>query len=159
MLISDQAPHAVKVGKILKSLIPDLKHVTCLYHLLHRLCEELRGKSEKLNFACLEIKRLLIKNRTNQQLFLDKTGLVLPKFPIITRWGTWIEFVCFIAENFNEIKLFAQAISNSGTCSYDFYNLLTEKSLIEEIKLVRKYKYLTEAITSWRMKICLLKNK
>jgi hypothetical protein len=71
----------------------------------------------------------------------------LPNLPIITRCGTWIEFVCFIAENFNEIKLFAQAISNSGTCSYDFYNLLTKKSLIKEIKLVRKYKYLTEAIT------------
>lgn len=94
LLISDQAPYALKVGRVLKELIPTLKHVTCLCHLLHRVAEELRTKCTKLNYLCSEIKRLLLKNKQNQALFVSETSITLPKFPIITRWGTWIEFCC-----------------------------------------------------------------
>jgi hypothetical protein len=147
MIISDQAPYAVKVGKLLKEIIPGLKHVTCICHMLHRLCEEIRGRCGKLNFVVSELKRLLVKNRHNQQIYDIETGLNLPKFPIITRWGMWIKFVCYIAENFNVIKLFAKAISNSETCLYDFLNLFNDNILIEEIKLVKKYKFIVDTIT------------
>jgi hypothetical protein len=101
-----------------------------------------------LNNVCAEIKRLLIKNRHNQQLYGTETGLKLPKFPIVTRWGTWIEFVCYIAENYEKIKLFAKSISNSNNCPYDFLGLFTDSTLIEEIKLVKKYKFLPETIVA-----------
>jgi hypothetical protein len=86
LVLSDQVPYAIKVGKLLKDLIPGLKHVTCLCHPIHRLCEEIRCRCKKLNHICGEIKRLLIKNRHNQQMYDITFGLNLPKFPIITRW-------------------------------------------------------------------------
>jgi hypothetical protein len=94
--------------------------------------------------VCAEIKRLLVKNRHNQQLYGLKTGLVLPKFPVITRWGTWVDFVSYIAENYDKIKCFAQAISNTENCSYDLLGLFTESTVVEEIKLVKKYKFQAE---------------
>jgi hypothetical protein len=94
-----------------------------------------------------KVKRLLLKNRNNQQIYETTSGLSLPKFPIITRWGTWVEFVCFISNNFNEIKVFACAISNSENCSYDFLSLFTDDDLIEELKLVKKYEYIAKTIT------------
>jgi hypothetical protein len=70
----------------------------------------------------------------------------MPKFPIITRWGTWIKFVCYIADNYTEIKSFAKAISFSEGCSYDFYSLFTDDELVKEIKLARKYKFIAVSI-------------
>jgi hypothetical protein len=90
---------------------------------------------------------LLVNNRHNQKIYDIETGLNLPKFTVITRWGTWIKFVFYIAENFNVIKLFAKAISNSETCLYDFLNLSDDNILIEEIKLVKKYKFIVDTIT------------
>jgi hypothetical protein len=159
LVLSDQALYAIKVGKLLKDLIPGLKHVTCLCHLIHRLCEEIRCRCKKLNYICGEIKRLLIKNRHNQQMYEITSGLNLPKFSIITRWGTWIEFVCFILDNYNEIKQFALTMSNSENCPYDFFALFTEKDLIEEIKLVKKYSFLQKQFFNLKMNPYLPKNK
>jgi hypothetical protein len=103
LIVSDQAPYAVKLEKLMLDSIPGVKHVICPCHLLHRLCEETRGRSNKLNFVCAEIKRLLVKNRHNQRLYGSETGLSLPKLLIVTRWGLLIEFVCYIADNYNEI--------------------------------------------------------
>jgi hypothetical protein len=80
MIVSDQVPYAIKVGKLLKEIIPGLKHVTCFCNLLHRLCEEIRGRCNKLNYVVSEIKRLLVKNRHNQQLYGAETGQTLQSF-------------------------------------------------------------------------------
>jgi hypothetical protein len=53
MIISDQAPYEVKVVNLLKEIIPGLKHVTCICHMLHRLCEEIRGRCGKLIMSFL----------------------------------------------------------------------------------------------------------
>ncbi len=38
LLLSDAAQYAIKAGKILKELFPDLKHITSLFHGLHNRC-------------------------------------------------------------------------------------------------------------------------
>ncbi|KAG0442250.1 hypothetical protein DMUE_0417 [Dictyocoela muelleri] len=87
-IISDAAPYAIKAVNVMKFLFPNTKHVTCIAHMLHRLCEKLRDISPNTNFICSEIKRILIKNKENQLIFNNITKLKLPKFAIITRWGT-----------------------------------------------------------------------
>ena len=42
--------------------------------------------------------------QTNQKSFKNITNLPIPKFPIITRWGTWTVFAVFLSENYNKIK-------------------------------------------------------
>jgi hypothetical protein len=45
LLISDAAPYAMKTGRFLKEIFPKLRHITCLCHMLHRLCEYIRDIS------------------------------------------------------------------------------------------------------------------
>ena len=40
ILISDAAPYMVKAGSDLKTFFPNLLHITCLAHALHRVCEK-----------------------------------------------------------------------------------------------------------------------
>jgi hypothetical protein len=104
LLLSDRAPYATKVGRMLKEIIPGLKHITCVCHALHNLCETIRNSSPSLNKIVAFLKRILIKNKLNQNIFREETLLPIPKFPIITRWGTWLEFVVYLYTNFNLIK-------------------------------------------------------
>lgn len=49
MTTTDRAPNAVACGKLLKQIIPSVKHVTCLCHALHNLCEVIRNSNSHLN--------------------------------------------------------------------------------------------------------------
>jgi hypothetical protein len=52
-VLSNGASYALKAGRVLKQIIPGLKHVTCLCHGLHNLCETFRNNSKKCNeFVC-----------------------------------------------------------------------------------------------------------
>ncbi|KAG0439128.1 hypothetical protein DMUE_2647 [Dictyocoela muelleri] len=106
LIISDAALYAVKAVKILKSVFTELKHVTCLAHMLHRLCEKIREISPISNFISSEIKRVLIKNRENQSLFSETARIKLPKFSVLTKWGTWISFMGDIYTNYEQYSCF-----------------------------------------------------
>ncbi len=62
LLLSDAAPYAIKAGKALKELIPSLKHVTCLCHGLHNLCETIRDSNSDLDKFVAFLKCSLVKN-------------------------------------------------------------------------------------------------
>ncbi len=38
------------------------------------------------------LKNSLVKNREKQILKKDTTGITLPKWPVLTGWGTWLIF-------------------------------------------------------------------
>jgi len=63
LVSSDGVPYAVKVGKLLKSLFDDLKHVTCFCHMLHRICEFIRSVNKRLDYFIVEFKRFFNKNK------------------------------------------------------------------------------------------------
>ncbi|KAG0437748.1 hypothetical protein DMUE_3509 [Dictyocoela muelleri] len=63
LILSDGAPYAVKASKTLKLLFQNLKHVTCLAHMIHRLCEKVREISPISNLISSELKKILVKNR------------------------------------------------------------------------------------------------
>lgn len=56
--------------------------------------------------------------------------------------------MCYIADNLNEIKSFAKAISNTENCLYDFHGLFNDNVFIQELKLVQKNKFIVDTITS-----------
>jgi hypothetical protein len=88
MLISDGASYAIKSGEMLKGLIPSLKHIVCICHGLHNLCETIRNDSPQTNELISFLKRLLVKNNSNQLMFKKIVNIKPLAFPIITRWGT-----------------------------------------------------------------------
>ena len=99
MLLSDGARYARKAGIFLKNFIPNLKRVTCSYHALHNLCETIRSDCSNVNLLVSFLKRVLVKNRSNQMLFKEIVKTLIPKFLMFTCWGTWIEFVDLFTRN------------------------------------------------------------
>ncbi len=57
LILSDAAPYAVKAAKMLKEMIPGLKHITCLCHAVHNLCETIRGQYLKIDRLIVYLKR------------------------------------------------------------------------------------------------------
>lgn len=146
LLISDAAPYAVKVGKMLKLLFPKIKHVTCICHMLHRFVEKIRSLCPESNFVSSELKRLLLKNKSNQLLFTEHTNLSIPSFPVITRWGTWLSFMQFIVENYNKIKSFLNILSEKVEINLLIERLEREK-LFEELEMLKNHFFLISTIS------------
>jgi len=67
-----------------------LKHLTCIAHGLHRICESIRENDSSVNNFMGALKNL-IKPPSCHVLYQEVTGLHLPQFHVITRWGTWIK--------------------------------------------------------------------
>ncbi|KAG0442596.1 hypothetical protein DMUE_0158 [Dictyocoela muelleri] len=78
LIVSDAAPYEVKAVKDLRCLLTNLKHIKCVAHMLHRLCEKLREISPLSNMLSSKLKRILVKKRENQFLFKTFTNLKLP---------------------------------------------------------------------------------
>jgi len=81
----------------LKGMYPNL--VTCIAHGLHRVCESIRENYNGVNYFIAALKKILVKAPSRQVLYQEVTGLHLPQFSVITRWGTWIR-----CENFDKTK-------------------------------------------------------
>ncbi|KAG0434564.1 hypothetical protein DMUE_5136 [Dictyocoela muelleri] len=122
LLLSDGVPYAVKAARNLKIIFPKLKHVTCIAHMLHRVCKKISDISPKSNFISTKLKRILVKNHENQLIFNQATGLNLPKFPILTIFGTWLDFMLEICDNYDRYKIFLS----------DFDAMNEEYSLIKD---------------------------
>ena len=43
LLLSDAVPYMKKAAKVLKVIFPEMIHLTCLAHALHRIAEHARG--------------------------------------------------------------------------------------------------------------------
>lgn len=147
LIVSDAAPYAVKAVKILKELFPNLKHVTCIAHLLHNLCEKLRDISPLSNYISSELKRMLVKNKKNQCVFKESTGLKLPKFPVLTRWGTWLVFMDEIVNNYDLYKNFIRRMVNENSIYEPLLNSFSDHNFILELEEIRKSVFLVDSIT------------
>jgi len=99
LVVSDQASYMLKACENLKLNFPSLNHITCLAHCLNRVCETIRNKFNDVNSLISNMKKILIKCPQRRQLYWNKTGLKLPKYPCITRWGTWLNAAFYYKEN------------------------------------------------------------
>lgn len=106
LLISDKASYCLKVGKMLKIIYPDMKHVTCLCHGLHNFAELIRNRCPTINKFISKFKKLLKNNSKNKKLFKNITKISLPPFPIMTRWGTWLDCALWFYNNSSLVTLF-----------------------------------------------------
>ena len=86
----------------LKGMYP--KHVTFIAHGLRCICESIRENDNSVNDFIAALKKILIKAPNCQVLYQEVTGLHLPQFPVITRWGTWIRCTVFLCKTFDKIK-------------------------------------------------------
>lgn len=105
LLLSDAGAYMIKAAKSLKVFYTNMKHVTCLAHGPHRVCEEIRKLFPNVNKLISSVKKIYVKAPTRidiyKRLYPD---LPLPPAPIITRWGTWVKAALFYAEHFDKIE-------------------------------------------------------
>ncbi len=148
LLLTDAAPYAIKTGKLLQQLMPNLRHVTCICHGLHNLCETIRGINFNVNDLISFLKNSLVKNKEKQILLKDTTGLTLPKWPVVTRWGTWLIFASWIFDNFEMIKKFIFVLTEKFDTDTNkrAYENINSKEFENEIRIVNSLKFTSDAI-------------
>lgn len=105
VFLSDAAPYMIKAGKVLQVFYPNLIHVTCFAHGVHRLAEEVRSTFGNVNKLISSTKKVFLKAPSRIKAYKAKLPKVpLPPEPVVTRWGTWVEAVLFYNEHFEAIK-------------------------------------------------------
>ena len=118
LFTSDVAPYMKKAAKALKILFPNLLHVTCLAHALHRICEEIRGIFSEVDSLISNTKKIFLKSPTRIQLFKEMAPeLALPPQPVLTRWGTWLSAALYYASNFNKIQTIVNELCDDDASS------------------------------------------
>lgn len=105
VFVSDAAPYMVKCGKDLKVFYPDMNHITCIAHGVHRVAETVRYMFDDINDVISNVKQVFLKAPSRLEIWEETCpNLQHPPEPIVTRWGTWIEAALFYSENFDLVQ-------------------------------------------------------
>lgn len=95
------------------SVFPNLIHITCLVHALHRVSETIRTKYNLINELVVEIKRRLAYSKNDKKRFIEMVGCI-PPHVVLTRWGTFLNAAKFYNEKFAQVQQWIDGI-NSGS--------------------------------------------
>ncbi len=90
------------------------------------------------------MKKCLIKNKTNQMNYFKITNFFFIKFPIITRWGTFLNCCNFIFQNFELIKDFVVHLDPQEYQS--LIKTIDDENLICQLKCVADYIFIADTI-------------
>ncbi len=61
LMVTDVAAYMIKAVNHLKIFYPNLKHITCLAHGLHRIAEEVRNHFVEVNKLISSMKKVFLK--------------------------------------------------------------------------------------------------
>lgn len=147
LFLTDQASYMLTAGEKLKDLYPNMKHVTCIVHSLHRVCEHIREKFPLVNDFVSNLKKILSKSPSRILLYRNITGLPLPPTPVVTRWGTWLETSIFLCENFEKISIFIEELSTETQAISKIKDIVKQNELQDELYAVASYKFLIPAMS------------
>lgn len=135
-----------KAFSTIKTTYTNLHHITCLAHSLHRVSEALRESNQEANEFAANIKKILRKSNKNRSLYYSTNGLIMPPFPVITRWGTFINSCVILCDNFSKIKLFINSLVVKSLAANNLKKQLENNLVSKELFNVQKYKFLPDAI-------------
>lgn len=155
LLCSDAASYMIAASPLLQTFYPNLIHVTCLAHALHRIAETVRNEFSKVNSLISNMKKVFSKAPSRIALFRQTLpGVPLPPEPVITRWGTWIEAVLYYAEHLEEIApVFNEIPADSAACVAAVKELLGDSSVKRDIVYIRSnFSFLSSSITKLEAK-------
>lgn len=150
IFISDAAPYMVKSATALQVFYPNLIHVTCLAHGLHRVAEKIREMYVPVNKIISHGKKIFLKSPARVKIYKEMfPNLPLPPEPILTRWGTWLKAAIFYAQNFDCIKNVVNALDCSDSSSiFIAKELLSNSTLQKDLCMIQMhYSWLPDSIT------------
>lgn len=149
LFITDAAPYMVKAAKAIQTFYPKITHLTCLAHGLHRVCEQIRGIYGNVDRLIANVKKVFLKAPSRVAIFKDIAPQVaLPPQPITTRWGTWIEAVCYYANNLEMIRNVLDALDEDDAMSIKISkNLVNDETIkMDLIFISSNYGFLNKSI-------------
>lgn len=128
LLVTDGAAYMMKAGRQIKLSYPNICHMTCLAHCLHRVAETVRSSYPDVDRFISNMKKIFLKAPTRLQVFKNiAPEIPLPPKPIITRWGTWLDAASYYAKYYEKI-VDVLAVLNSEDCS----SVAIAKELVSE---------------------------
>ena len=156
LLISDAASYMVSSTTNLKSLYPNMFHITCISHLIHNCCLKLRGNYKSIDRLISSIKAATVNNKDRYNSFKE---IGLPPHPVLTRWGSWLRAALYYSKNFHSVKRIISSWDGPGgkvsSVKDSFARSLLEEDLIE---ITRCYSGLVKIITDLESKKYTLKD-
>lgn len=133
LFVTDAAPYMKKAGDSLKVLFPKMLHITCLAHGVHRVCEDIRSQFPEVDELVSNMKKVFVKAPSRVQAFKAALEIPLPPEPVLTRWGTWINAVCYYSEHFEALKQFVcNELDSSDAAAIGKAQKLFEKRSIRD---------------------------
>ena len=136
LFISDAASYMLNVATLLKQLYSNLKHLTCLSHLLHNCAEKVRAEFPKTDFLIASIKAATVKNRTRSAAF---EAIGQPPQPVLTRWASWLEAAFYYSRSFHEVKEIVENFEDDQLLVERAKQSVNDCALITELILICSY--------------------
>lgn len=149
LFTSDAAAYMLKTGKLLKECFPNMLHITCLAHALHRICEFVRDQFPDVDKLISLCKKIFLKAPSRVSVYKELNPLLpLPPAPVITRWGTWIEASNFYFNHLNNIKTVVSSLPDDASSIIECKKLLLKTSLQHQLNFIAEhFGTLPQAIT------------
>jgi len=148
LVVTDQAKYNIKCFDNIKKigLFPNLKHITCLAHCLHRVSEKIRKNNYELDQLIGQMK-ILLKAFKMQKSYKQVTGLSLPPKVVLTRWGTWLTTAFYYSENYDKIYEFISSQTCKNKSFQKLKRLIASEIVRKQMIEIQKYKFLPKSIT------------
>lgn len=140
LLVTDAAPYMRLCGTNLKQLYPNLVHVTCVAHGIHRVCEKVREIFPDVNRLISSARKIFLKCPSRCDLYKERMGCPLPPDVVITRWGTWITAATFYATHFEDFSAVINALPEAESKYTANVKLLLQKgTLASDLAFIHGY--------------------
>jgi hypothetical protein len=144
LIVTDQANYNLTFGQNLKNskLFPNLMHITCLAHCLHRISDKIRKIYPKTDSFVKSFKKYFRPVQV-QNFYKIKSELPIPPNYINTRWTTWLKTVKYYYDNFSKVKKYVN-ISDIKQNSYlkTIRRIINSKNFRRELNIIDKYNFL-----------------
>lgn len=141
LFVTDGVAYMKSAGRILKASFPNLLHLTCIAHGLHRVAECVRNCYPTVDKLIANVKKIFLKSPHRQSLFKSMyPQLSLPPEPVITRWGTWLEAASYYFCYFEEVKAVVMALKSADAEAIaTSQELLKCDNLYEDLKFIHSH--------------------
>lgn len=135
LVLTDSAQYMKKFIKIIKNTnkFPNISHITCLAHALHRVSEKVQGNSKYLYDFLINFKQFLKPIKIRNQFKLITKLKLPPKF-ITTRWGSYLSCSNFYYQNLSLIKRFIKTVKTNKNSYHNKIKSLINKQNFKKDK-------------------------
>ena len=105
LFLTDGASYCTSAGREIKKTFPKMEHITCFPHTLARVLCAIKDSSPSVT----KMVKFVTKFFHNSTRRVSDWSIVCSKkypTPVETRWGTWIDAVIYISENWTHFEVF-----------------------------------------------------